>query len=94
MQLNFIPIAHREPSRGNVVLVKDTGDVPQMVTRYSWKRGVQVAPYEGAINSRNRQRSQVRAGTNPEPPEWRARWVKLNDVTHIATSGRSRRRGR
>lgn len=87
-QFRFIPLTGNEVQRGNVVLVEDTGDVPQMVVCYSYRRGVQVAPYTGAINSRRRQRVAVARGAAPAPPEWGARWVKLADLTHVAAARR------
>lgn len=74
---------YRDFARGMVVLVEGTRD-PQIVTRFNWKRGAQVAKYTGPINSRNRQRQQAAKGTAPDPPEWHARWVPANTITHVA----------
>jgi hypothetical protein len=80
--------------RGSVVRLKDHGDKPMMVVRADWKRGVQVRPYEGAINSRHKQQAEARRGTAQDPPEWGAKWVPASDVVAVAVSGRRRRRSR
>jgi hypothetical protein len=70
-------------SRGMVVLIKGEKKA-QMITRFAWKRGAQVAPHTGPINSRNRQAKEKLKGTAPNPPEWYAKWVPASDITHVA----------
>lgn len=85
MTFIFSPRQH-EVQRGNVVLVEGS-DQPHMVARYDYRRGVQVAPYTGPINSRRRQRRVAGTGV-ARPVEWDARWIQLADVTHVATGRR------